>query len=167
VEAAECAVVVTAASKGWSIPGLKCAIIVSGSDRIHEELNSLPPALHFRASIFGAFATAIAFSEGTPWLDTVIKQLDHNRHLVSTLLSDLLPEVKYIPPQHSYLAWLDLSELKLGIDPGATILLQSKVALNSGHLYGAQWDQFVRLNFATSPEIITRAITQITESIRV
>jgi cystathionine beta-lyase len=167
VEAAECAVVVTAASKGWSIPGLKCAIIVSGSDRIHEELNSLPPALHFRASIFGAFATAIAFSEGTPWLDTVIKQLDHNRHLVSTLLSDLLPEVKYIPPQHSYLAWLDLSELKLGIDPGATILLQSKVALNSGHLYGAQWDQFVRLNFATSPEIISRAITQITESIRV
>jgi cystathionine beta-lyase len=166
-DAESVSVTVNAASKGWNIAGLKCAIIVSGSDRIHEELNSLPPALHFRASIFGAFATAIAFSEGTPWLDTVIKQLDHNRHLVSTLLSDLLPEVKYIPPQHSYLAWLDLSELKLGIDPGATILLQSKVALNSGHLYGAQWDQFVRLNFATSPEIITRAITQITESIRV
>ena len=166
VEAAECAVVVTAASKGWSIAGLKCAIIVTGSDQMHEKLNSLPPALHFRASIFGAFATAIAFSEGTTWLDTVIRQLDHNRHLISTLLSNLLPEVKYIPPQHSYLAWLDLSALNLGEDPGATILLQSKVALNSGHLYGAQWNQFVRLNFATSPEIITRAITQIAEGVR-
>jgi cystathionine beta-lyase len=96
----------------------------------------------------------------------VIKQLDHNRHLISTLLNDLLPEVRYIPPQHSYLAWLDLSALNLGVDPGATILLQSKVALNSGHIYGAQWNQFVRLNFATSPEIITRAITQIAEGVR-
>lgn len=165
-EAAECCVVVTAASKGWSIAGLKCAIIVTGSDQMHERLNSLPPALHFRASIFGAFATAIAFSEGTPWLDIVIQQLDHNRHLISTLLNDLLPEVRYIPPQHSYLAWLDLSALNLGVDPGATILLQSKVALNSGHIYGAQWNQFVRLNFATSPEIITRAITQIAEGVR-
>ena len=165
-KAAECCVVVTAASKGWSIAGLKCAIIVTGSDQMHERLNSLPAALHFRASIFGAFATAIAFSEGTPWLDMVIKQLDHNRHLISTLLSDLLPEVRYIPPQHSYLAWLDLSALNLGEDPGATILLQSKVALNSGHIYGAQWNQFVRLNFATSPEIITRAITQIAEGVR-
>jgi len=133
-EAAECCVVVTAASKGWSIAGLKCAIIVTGSDQMHEKLNSLPPALHFRASIFGAFATAIAFSEGTTWLDTVIRQLDHNRHLISTLLNNLLPEVKYIPPQHSYLAWLDLSALNLGEDPGATSLLQSKVALNSGHI---------------------------------
>jgi cystathionine beta-lyase len=165
-KAAECCVVVTAASKGWSIAGLKCAIIVTGSDQMHERLNSLPPALHFRASIFGAFATAIAFSEGTPWLDMVIKQLDHNRHLITTLLNDLLPEVRYIPPQHSYLAWLDLSALNLGVDPGATILLQSKVALNSGHIYGAQWNQFVRLNFATSPEIITRAITQIAEGVR-
>ena len=41
----------------------------------------------------------------------------------------------------------------------AVILEKSKVALNSGHIYGAQWNQFARLNFATSPEIITQAIT--------
>ena len=164
--AAQCCVVITAASKGWSIAGLKCAIIISGNDGMHERLNALPPALHYRASIFGAFATATAFTEGVAWLDTVIRQLDHNRHLISTLMKEHLPEVKYFPPQHSYLAWLDLTDLNLGIDPGATILLRSKVALNSGHIYGVQWNQFARLNFATSPEIITKAITQIAESIR-
>ena len=165
-KAAECSLVVTAASKGWSIPGLKCAIIVSGNDRMHERLNSLPPALHYRASIFGAFATAVAFSEGVTWLDTVIEQLDSNRHLVAALLKEHLPEVIYNPPQHSYLAWLDLSALNLGVDPGATILEKSKVAFNSGHIYGQQWNQFVRLNFATSPEIISKAITQIGQTIR-
>ena len=165
-KAAECSLVVTAASKGWSIPGLKCAIIVSGNDRMHERLNSLPPALHYRASIFGAFATAVAFSESVAWLDTVIKQLDSNRHLVATLLKEHLPEVIYNPPQHSYLAWLDLTALDLGVDPGATILEKSKVAFNSGHIYGPQWHQFVRLNFATSPEIISQAIIQIGKTIR-
>ncbi len=159
-------VVVTAASKGWNIAGLKCAIIVSGSQSMHEKLNALPPALHYRASLLGAFATAVAFDKCAPWLDTVIKQLDHNRNLISRLLAEHLPEVIYNPPQHSYLAWFDLSTLNLGNEPTAVILDKTKVALNAGHIYGAQWGQFARMNFATSPEIITQAITQMARGIR-
>lgn len=159
-------VVVTAASKGWNIAGLKCAIIVSASDAMHERLNALPPALHFRASLFGAFATAVAFDKCVPWLDAVITQLDHNRHLISTLLAEHLPEVIYNPPQHSYLAWFDLSALNMGDMPTTVVLEKTNVALNAGHIYGAQWGQFARMNFATSPEIITQAITQMARGIR-
>jgi len=165
-EAQSHCVVVTAASKGWNIAGLKCAIIVSGSEAMHEKLNALPPALHYRASLLGAFATAVAFDKCVPWLDTVIKQLDHNRNLISKLLAEHLPEVIYNPPQHSYLAWFDLSALNLGTEPTAVILDKTKVALNAGHIYGAQWGQFARMNFATSPEIITQAITQMARGIR-
>jgi cystathionine beta-lyase len=165
-EAESHCVVVTAASKGWNIAGLKCAIIVSGSETMHEKLNALPPALHYRASLLGAFATAVAFEKCAPWLDAVITQLDHNRNLISTLLAEHLPEVIYNPPQHSYLAWFDLSALNLGNEPTAVVLEKSKVALNAGHIYGAQWGQFARMNFATSPEIITQAITQIARGIR-
>ena len=157
---------VTAASKGWNIAGLKCAIIVTASEGMHERLNALPPALHFRASLFGAFATAVAFDKCVPWLDAVITQLDHNRHLISTLLAEHLPEVVYNPPQHSYLAWFDLSALNLGDTPTTVILEKTNVALNAGHIYGAQWGQFARMNFATSPEIITQAITQMARGIR-
>ncbi len=165
-EAQQVAVVVTAASKGWNIAGLKCAIIVSGSQQMHEKLDSLPYSLHFRASLFGAFATAMAFDQGVTWLDTVITQLDHNRQLISDLLKEHLPQVRYNPPQHSYLAWLDLSELNLGENPSEVILEKSRVALNPGHIYGSQWKNFARLNFATSPEIITQAITQMARGIR-
>jgi len=165
-EAENYCVVVTAASKGWNIAGLKCAIIVSGGKEMHEKLNALPPALHFRASLFGAFATAVAFDKCVPWLDAVIKELDHNRHLISTLLAQHLPEVVYNPPQHSYLAWFDLTALNLGVEPTAVILAKTNVAFNAGHIYGAQWGQFARMNFATSPEIITQAITQMARGIR-
>jgi cystathionine beta-lyase len=165
-EAQSHCVVVTAASKGWNIAGLKCAIIVSGSQSMHEKLNALPPALHYRASLLGAFATAVAFDKCAPWLDTVINQLDHNRNLITKLITEHLPEVIYNPPQHSYLAWFDLSALNLGDEPTAVILDKTKVALNAGHIYGAQWGQFARMNFATSPEIITQAITQMARGIR-
>lgn len=165
-EARAVSVVVTAASKGWNIAGLKCAIIVSGSAQMHEKLNALPYSLHFRASLFGAFATATAFDQGVLWLDAVIAQLEHNRHLISDLLAEHLPEVSYNPPQHSYLAWINLEGLSLGENPSEKILEKSKVALNPGHIYGAQWGHFARLNFATSPEIILQAITQMARGIR-
>jgi cystathionine beta-lyase len=41
----------------------------------------------------------------------------------------------------------------------------ARVAFNSGHIYGKQCDQYVRLNFATSPEIITEAIDRIARAI--
>lgn len=165
-EAEEVSVVVTAASKGWNIAGLKCSIIVSGSQGMHEKLNPLPYSLHFRASILGAFATATAYEQGVTWLDKAITQLEHNRNLISTLLAEHLPEISYNPPQHSYLAWFNLSRLQLGENPAEKILEKSRVALNAGHIYGPQWGDFARLNFATSPEILTQAITQMARGIR-
>ena len=159
--AAEVGIAVTAASKGWNIAGLKCAIIVSQTEKMHEKLNELAPAMHYRASLLGAFATVAAFEKGEPWLDHALVILDENRHLVANLISSRVPSIKYAIPHCSYLAWLDLSNLNLGEDPGAVLIERAKVAFNSGHIYGELGKSHVRLNFATSPAIITEAIERI------
>ncbi len=110
-------VTVTAASKGWNIAGLKCAIIVSQNEAINNRLATMPMAVHYRASLLGGFATAVAFSEGEVWLDSVIENLDHNRHMIKELLSSQLPSVRYHIPDNGYLAWLDLEALNLGENP--------------------------------------------------
>jgi cystathionine beta-lyase len=163
--AREVGITVTAASKGWNIAGLKCAIIVSQNELIKAQLDELPMAVHFRASILGAFASASAFAEGGVWLNSVMSQLDHNRFLIRDLLAARLPTVKYHIPDNGYLAWLDLSSLDLGEDPSQILLEKGRVALNAGHLYGAQCSQYVRLNFATSPEIITEAIERMVRTL--
>lgn len=163
--AREVGITITAASKGWNIAGLKCAIIVSHNDAIKTKLDEMPRAVHFRASILGAFASAAAFADGGVWLDSVIKQLDHNRFLIRDLLTAKLPSVKYHIPHNSYLAWLDLESLNLGENPTQTLLEKGRVAFNPGHSYGAQCSQYVRLNFATSPEIITEAIDRIVRTL--
>ena len=159
--AAEVGIAVTAASKGWNIAGLKCAILISQTEKMHEKLNELPPAMHYRASLLGGFATAAAFEKGEPWLDQALDILDENRKLIANLISARIPSVKYAAPHCSYLAWLDVSALNLGEDPGAALVERAKVAFNSGHIYGALGKSHVRFNFATSPAIITEAIERI------
>ena len=164
-DAESVSVCVTAASKGWNIAGLKCAIIVSQNDHMNSKLAHLAPAMHYRASLLGGFATAVAFAEGGVWLDTVIAQLDHNRHLIKGLLAEKLPTVRYHIPHNSYLAWLDLESLHLGVDPSVTLIEKGRVALSPGHGFGKQCSQYARLNFATSPEIISEAIDRIARAV--
>ncbi len=164
-DAAKVGVTVTASSKGWNIAGLKCAIIVSQSEVMHEKLNELPPALHYRASLLGAFATVTAFEKCDAWLDETLEILDENRNLVANLISSRIPAVGYSLPHASYLAWLDMSKLDLGEDPGLALIERAKVAFNSGHIYGSLGKDYVRLNFATSPAIITEAIERIARAL--
>jgi cystathionine beta-lyase len=164
-DAESVAVCVTAASKGWNIAGLKCAIIISQNEQMNSKLANLAPAMHYRASLLGGFATAVAFADSGVWLATVIAQLDHNRHLIKKLLAEKLPTVRYHIPQNSYLAWLDVESLNLGEDPSVTLIEKGRVAFNPGHAFGKQCNQYVRLNFATSPEIITEAIDRIARAV--
>ncbi|CAB4776811.1 unannotated protein [freshwater metagenome] len=164
-DAANVGVAVTASSKGWNIAGLKCAIIVSQGEKMHEKLNELPPALHYRASLLGAFATVTAFEKGDAWLDECIEILDENRNLIANLISSRIPAIGYSLPHASYLAWLDMSKLNLGEDPGLALIERAKVAFNSGHIYGANGKNYVRFNFATSPAIITEAIERIARAL--
>jgi cystathionine beta-lyase len=158
-------IVVSAASKGWNIAGLKCAIIVTQDSVLFARLNEMPLAVHYRSSILGAFATAVAFSDCGEWLDDVVSQLDENRYLIKNLLSAKLPSVRYHIPDNGYLAWLDLESLKLGVDPSKVLLEKGRVAFNPGHTFGAQCSQYIRLNFATSPVIVSEAIERIARTV--
>jgi cystathionine beta-lyase len=128
---------------------------------MHEQLNNLAPAMHYRASLLGAFATVAAFESGDIWLDSALELLDQNRKLVANLVSSRIPAIGYNLPHCSYLAWLDLSQLNLGDDPCAALVERAKVAFNPGHIYGALGKDYARLNFATSPAIITEAFDRI------
>ncbi len=154
-------ITVTAASKGWNIAGLKCAIIVTEDEDMHERLNAIAPATHYRASLLGAFATVAAFDDGEPWLDALMAQLDSNRKLVIDLVAKKLPLAKTHMPHCSYLAWIDFGEYGLAVDPFTHLLEEAKVAFVPGVRFGENSSHFIRLNFATSPEIIHEAINRI------
>lgn len=163
--AREVGICVTAASKSWNLAGLKCATIITAHPKQLERAKSMPMAVHYRASLFGAVASATAY-ECADWLDSAIETMDSNRKFLKALLAEKLPTVGYRIPDCSYLAWLDLSSLNLGVNPSETLLTQGKVALNSGITFGPDSGQFVRFNFATSEEIMYGAVNRINSCVK-
>jgi cystathionine beta-lyase len=64
-------------------------------------------------------------------------------------------------PHCSYLAWIDFSKYEIEGEPFTYLLEHAKVAFVPGIRFGENFSSFVRLNFATSPEIITEAINRV------
>jgi cystathionine beta-lyase len=160
-DAKEVGIIITSASKSFNFAGLKCALIITESIKLKEKINAMPPAVTWRASLFGAVASTAAYSDSEEWLDGVLITLDENRNLVKKLIDTKIPTIKYRIPDFGYLAWFDVSSLGLGSDPAAQILERSKLALNAGVLYGPKHSNFVRFNFGTSEEIINQAFDRL------
>jgi cysteine-S-conjugate beta-lyase len=156
------AFVFTSASKGWNIPGLKCGVVIAGSEAGAAVLEQRRRAL--LAAHLGVLASVAAFTEGLPWLDAALRQLDENRELLAGLLREHLPAVGYSRPQASFLAWLDCRALGLGDDPAAVFLDQGRVAVGHGPDFGRQGSGFVRLNIGTSPALIGEAVRRMAVS---
>lgn len=152
------AVTVISAAKAWNLAGLKCAVVVAGSDALRTRLGTLPAEVQTRAGHLGVLAAIAAFREGRPWLRALLAHLDRNRHLLTDLLAIHLPAVGYLPPRASYLAWLDCTALGLGDDPAAHFLAHGRVALSRGLDFGANGAGFVRLNMGTTRALLEEAV---------
>jgi cystathionine beta-lyase len=156
---AQRAIAFVSATKAWNLAGLKASLIIAGADAV-ADVRAIPADAAVNAGLLGVLASEAAFRLGGPWLDDLLAGLDHNRRLLDSLLAKHLPGVGYAPPAATFLAWLDCSELGLGANPAARFLERGRVALTPGPDFGPLGHGFVRLNLATSPEILTEAVTR-------
>jgi cystathionine beta-lyase len=148
------AVTATSASKAWNLPGLKAAqLLVSNEADAIRWADVGFFAAHGTANL-GVLANTAAYDEGEPWLDDVLAYLDGNRRLLATLLAERLPEVRYTPPEGTYLAWLDCRGLGIEGSAGQFFLEQAGVAFVDGPECGAPGAGHVRLNFATPRPVL-------------
>jgi len=88
------------------------------------------------------------------------------RQLLHDLLADRLPGVGYRVPEGTYLAWLDFRPLGLGDDPAVFLREHAQVALSPGPDFGTGGAGHARLNFATSPAVLTDAVERMARAVR-
>lgn len=157
VEVGARSVTVTSASKGWNMAGVKCALMVPSDARTLATLDSMPQEVASRTSILGLHANVAAYSD-EEWLDATISRIMHNDELLASVLRRRLPIVHYRRPTATYLGWLDFRDLGLGLDPAERVLEDARVALNSGHTFGAAGRGHARINFACDPSVLEEAV---------
>jgi cystathionine beta-lyase len=157
----------TAASKGWNLPGLKCAQLVLSNDQDAAIWEERGATFEHGTSTPGVRAGTAAYRDGGPWLADVVEYLDGSRTYLDGLLREHLPEVGYRPPEGTYLAWLDCRALLPNVASPAEFFLESaKVMLTDGAACGNGGQGHVRLNFATPRPVLAEIVRRMAVAVR-
>jgi bifunctional pyridoxal-dependent enzyme with beta-cystathionase and maltose regulon repressor activities len=158
-------ITLSAASKSFSVAGLRCAVAHVGPPEVRETLAAFPSHFIGAPSTVSAVATVAAWTGGHDWLALVKAQLTANLDRLQQRVALDLPGVRMHRPQATYLAWLDFSDTPLAHDPGTQLLERARVALDLGPRFGAQAGAYARLNFATSPEILDAIVDRVADTL--
>jgi cystathionine beta-lyase len=176
------------ASKSFNLAAMKCAYMFSTNPgylaRIkaaghREDINTL-----------GMIAHRAAYNEGADWLDQLVTYIDGSMNYVEEFIRSNIPLVKFIKPQGTYLAWLDVSALadKIGArekaaeaarrkDPAAArvtpehvieryLVEHAKIQVNPGSNYGYGGAGRMRMNLGTSRKLLDLALNNMAGALK-
>ena len=155
-------VMLSAPSKTFNIAGI-CFTYMAVPDaelrqRIIKAQGHTLPTLN----VFAFAAAKAAYTEGWAWHANLIKHLRGNYEMLCDFIREELPMLKVYPLQATYLAWIDCSAL--GVEsPHEFFRNEAGVYLDNGANFGAP--QCVRLNFATSPEMLMSGLTAMRDAV--
>ncbi|KAB1502405.1 aminotransferase class I/II-fold pyridoxal phosphate-dependent enzyme [Corynebacterium sp. 320] len=161
--AARVTVTVIASSKGWNTAGLRCAQMIFTNEEDRRTMAQVHNLRTGEASTLGMIATAAAYNEGEEWLDNELEYLSSNLDLIERRLPEVLPGARIIRPEASFLLWVDLRKVAgLADKPAAKILEKARVVVSEGTTFSPTLGQgHIRVNFATSQEILNEAFDRI------
>jgi cysteine-S-conjugate beta-lyase len=167
-----------AASKSFSLPAMKCAWFYSDNSDLIARVRA-----NNRTDLttLGMIASHAAYTGGKDWLEQVLLYIDGTMDFAERYIGENIPLVKFVKPEGTYLAWLDVREAmdKIGaarltrgrnLSPASVfeewLVKNAKVHLNAGHSYGPGGEGHMRMNLAASRKTVTQALANIAAALR-
>jgi len=154
----------TAPSKTFNIAGLKTSNIIIPDEKLRESFSN---TISRRNSVmspnaFGIVALIAAYNEGEEWLDQALKYIENNFKFLKEFVNENLPNVDFIDPEGTYLAWLDCNKLGMNDEQLSDFMLKkAKVALDDGKIFGPGGEGFERINVACPLSILKECMERI------
>ena len=118
------------------------------------------------APIPSLVATIAAYTEGAPWLQSLRRYLQGNVQEVVDFFSNNDLGIKAIPPQASFLVWLDCRTMGLQQEELMRFFSdKAGLLLSNGAMYGQGGEGFVRMNIGCPRNILKEALGWITQTL--
>lgn len=172
-DAAEVGIALGAPSKTFNIPGMVSSWIVVKNKELREPFYHWMEANEFcEPTFFATIATEAAYNNGEQWLDAATDYIEGNIKAVEEYCAENMPMIHPWRPQASFLTWLDCRELGLSQDELEKLFIdEAHLALNSGTMFGAEGEGFMRFNVACprcrlieALESVAKAVAHVTVS---
>lgn len=147
----------TAPSKTFNLAGLQLANVFISDPKLKKTYTREALRSGFsQAGSLAIVACRAAYEYGANWLDALNKYLYANMIYMDEFLKTNLHAVRLIPPQATYLAWLDCRALGLSPDElDRKLTHEAKLWLNRGDTFGLGGAGFTRINAGCPRETLT------------
>jgi cystathionine beta-lyase len=145
-----------APSKTFNIAGLSCSFAIIPDDSIRRKFTKACTGIIPYLNLLGTTAAQAAYEHGGDWNNQQVIYLRANRdYLVAEL--NQIRGLKFDPVEATYLAWIDVTELRL-TDP-KLFFEKAGVGLSAGSDFGD--DNYLRLNFGCPRSLLEEAVKRI------
>lgn len=161
-EAAENSVTFVAPSKTFNVPGLSTSVAIIPNSDLREGFNRVLSGLGLGTNLFGITALEAAYTYGDRWLDDAIAYIEENLRFMVEFLGRQVPEIRVVPPEGTYVIWLDCRGL--GLDPDALhrfMVEEARVGLSDGTFFGSGGEGYQRINIACPRPILREGLERI------
>ncbi len=132
-----------------------------GSKLLLKRRDAEPFDLYGAVSVPGVIATLAAWQECDDWQRDLLKVLDPNRRIVDSVLRERIPQARHHLPEGTYLTWVNAAPLGIG-DPVTRVREQGRILVDGGLRFGSNATNCLRINFATSAQILDRILDGVT-----
>jgi len=161
------AIICISASKSFNIAGLQIANIVCPDTYIRSKIDR---AININevcdVNPFGVVATRAAYDECEDWIEELDEYIFANYKYMKQFQREFLPAFPIAHMEGTYLAWMDCSSLGMTskvLDEG--LREKAKLHLNTGTMYGAEGEGFMRWNLACPRVLLQEGLNRFKEYI--
>lgn len=156
-----------AASKTFNIAGLNCSYAIIEDTKLRQQFTTQLKGLVGGVNILGFVATQAAYEHGDAWHNKQITHLRANAEYCYEFINSL-PHLSMNKMEATYLAWIDATALSAVVKQKGhknvhDYLLQYGIAVSDGTPFGNS--DFIRLNLATSQDLLTQGLNKIKQGI--
>jgi len=167
-EIAQQTITCIAPTKTFNLADLQTSAIVIPNKQIRRlvdrEINTDEVA---EPNAFAIQATEAAFNYGEPWLEELIDYLENNREYLKRRIKQEIPEIKIVPAEATYLAWLDCSAITKDTEYLCQFIRRTTgLYLSEGKIFGGNGNQFIRWNYACPRRLLEDGVDRFVNSIK-
>ncbi len=157
-----------AATKTFNLAGAHVGACVTSNAELKRRLDARIMASGLGSyNSFGMLATEAAWRTGAAWLDALMQYLRDSRDLFDQRLARIVPGVRSMPLEATYLAWVDFAATGLAPEEvAARVKGRARIFASPGVQFGPGGETWLRFNFATPRSVLEEALGRLYEAFR-
>ena len=158
-------IVANSGSKTFNLASLVHATLLIPDSKIREQFDKYSKKnLGAEPSLLGQIALEAGYREGDNWLNGLKETVIFNYNLLYDTLAQKVPEIIVYPLEGTYLAFVNIEKVLNGKTTKQFIQDECGLAIDFGRWFGEGYNNYIRINLATSPDNMKEAVSRIVEN---